>query len=144
VTAKDYKGIVYTQSSTLSNMRAIEYLLAGARPTSERTGQYFTTHFRSTYPRGRDVTVLQLLHILIPHIQNREVTSLAALRSHKDTAVIATFEVALALDCAIVLACRLVERDADPDTDAWNLGDEANVRDGTATCVGLGKEAYTC
>jgi hypothetical protein len=96
------------------------------------------------YPRGRDVTVLQLLHILIPHIQDWEVAGLAAFRSHKDTAVVATFEVALALDCAIILACRLVERDADPDSDAWDLGDEANVRDGAATCVGLGEEAYTC
>jgi hypothetical protein len=88
--------------------------------------------------------LLQLLHILIAHIQHREVASLAALRSHKHTAVVATFEVALALDCAIVFARGLVERDADPDADARNFGDETNVGYRAAACVGLGEEADTC
>jgi hypothetical protein len=89
-------------------------------------------------------TASQLLHILITHVEDWEVAGLAALRSYKDTAFVVALEVALTLDCAIVLACRLVERDADPDTDAWNLGNEANVRYRAAACVGLGKESDTC
>jgi hypothetical protein len=131
--------------TTNSPMSSFEHLLVITLFSNDRTGWYAAFVILLLVNRGAlRKTPLQFLHILIAHVEHGEVASLTALRSHKNAAVVATLEVALALDCAIVFACRLVEHDANPGTSAWDLGNEANVGDGAATCVGFGKEAYTC
>jgi hypothetical protein len=70
----------------------------------------------------------KLLQIFITHVQRREIPGLAALRSYKDTAILTAFEVSLTLDRAIVLACRFVKSDTDPNAKTWDLRDQANIR----------------
>lgn len=86
---------------------------------------------------------LQLLQILISQIQGREVPRLAPLQPDKDTAISAALEVLLPLDRAVVLASRLVESDADPAAQAWDLGDCAYVGYCASAVVGFGEEADT-
>lgn len=71
-------------------------------------------------------STLQLLEIFVAQAEWWEITSLASLRAHKHAAVVAAFKVSLALDCAVVLACRLIKSDSDPDAyagDLWNQSD---------------------
>jgi hypothetical protein len=85
--------------------------------------------------------LLHLLHILAQIIQHIKVTDLDALRPHKDAAIAAALEVALAVNAAVVLARRLVEGDADPGTEAGERGDGADVGDCAAAGVGGGEQA---
>jgi len=56
-----------------------------------------------------------LLHLLASKIiQRREVADLNTLRAHEHAGVGSALEIPLSLDTTVVLACRLVERDADP------------------------------
>ena len=84
----------------------------------------------------------QLLKILIELVQNREVASLTTLRPDKHTAVAAALEVPLALDGAIVLARRFVERDADPGADSRDLRNEAGEAHRASAGIRFGEEAH--
>jgi hypothetical protein len=86
--------------------------------------------------------VLQLLHILVAQVENREVPRLTSLRPNKDATVVATLEVLLALDRAIVLARWLVQRDPDPIAYARNFGYEANIGDCTSSSIRAREEAH--
>ena len=58
--------------------------------------------------------VLQLLHILIAHIEGRKVSSLTSFGSNEDTIVLAALKVSLAFDRAVILARGLVKGDSNP------------------------------
>jgi hypothetical protein len=85
----------------------------------------------------------QLFHIFIAHVEDRKIACFASFRSHKDSIIIATLKVSLALDCAVVLARRLVKCHAHPYTDAGNLGNKSYVGYGTSTSVCFGEKANT-
>jgi hypothetical protein len=87
-------------------------------------------------------TVLQLLHILVAQVKSWEVPRLTSLRPNKDATVVATLEVLLALDRAIVLARWLVQRDADPIAYTGNLRYKANIGDCASSSICLRKEAH--
>jgi hypothetical protein len=100
--------------------------------------------FPSRSPWFSDILVLsspysefrsQLLQILIPHVEGGEIAGLAAFRSYKDAVIAGALKVSLALDAAIVLACRFVEGDADPDAYTRYLRDKANIGDGSPTRI---------
>lgn len=77
--------------------------------------------------RDQMVISLHLLEIFVTHVQRWEIPSFASLRAHKDAIVVAAFKVSLALDCAIILTCRLIQSDADPHTNAGNLWNQSNI-----------------
>lgn len=111
----------------------------------------WTTNFRFPYHPDRPFhssnlnrccsIYLHLLHILVINIQWREIAGLASFRANKDAMVLATIKVPLPLDCAVIFPCGLVERNADPATQARDLRHGANVRYCSSSGIGLGKEA---
>lgn len=83
-----------------------------------------------------------LLHILAEIIQSREITRLDALRPDEDATLGLTGEVPRAGYGAVVLACGLVEGDANPGAEtAGDRGDGADVAYEAAAGVGAGAEA---
>jgi hypothetical protein len=80
-------------------------------------------------------TLSKLLEILIAHIQRREISRLTPLGPHKDAVIAAAFKVPFPLDTAVVLACRFIKRDADPNAYTGNLRDEAD--EGNRTPPGI-------
>ena len=94
----------------------------------------FTRRSNHLFERGIEVSLVlnrkqrsQLLHIFIAQVEGWEVASLASFGSYEDTVGIAARKVPLALDCAVVLARGLVQRDSDPNADSRNLRNQSNV-----------------
>lgn len=87
--------------------------------------------------------ILQLLHILIAQVESREISSLTPLRPNENTTIVATFKVSLPLDRSIILARRLIKRDADPDTNPRDLGHRANIRYRASAGIRFREEAHT-
>lgn len=90
----------------------------------------------------RRCSTSQLFHIFVAEVKSREVSSLASLRPNENTAIVAAFEVSLALDGAVVLACGLIEGDADPEADTRDLGHCTDVRHSASASVRFREEAY--
>lgn len=101
-----------------------------------------TTHVNHcATPNSSCCASLHLLQILIELVKDREVSGLAALRPDKYATAIAALEVPLTLDAAVVLTSRFVERDADPCTNARNLGDKTGVAHCASARVRFGEKA---
>lgn len=83
----------------------------------------------------------QLLQILIEFVQDGKVACLAALRSYKHAAAGAALKVSLALDGAVVLASRFIERDANPGPNARDLRDQTGVAHCASSRISFGEEA---
>jgi hypothetical protein len=84
----------------------------------------------------------KFLEIIIVQVERWKVPHLAPFSTEKHAAVLAALKVPRPLHGAIVLPCGLVERDTDPETDAWDLGDGTGVGDCSSSRVGFGEDAY--
>ncbi len=78
---------------------------------------------------------LELLHILVTHIQGRKVAGLTALRPHEDAVIVRTFKIPLSFDGPVVLACRLVEGNPDPKAYFRNVRHLSDVGYCSSACV---------
>lgn len=81
-----------------------------------------------------------LLHVFVIEVEYLEIANFHSLRSHEDAVFWLALEKLLAINAAVVLTSRLVERDPNPRSQAGDGGNGTDEGDSAAAGISFGEE----